>query len=93
MKMNKRTIKLVKLLKEYVILEKLKDEVEILPATKQDVAEFVKKHYLHQFPTGTKRIYAIYQKQQGIYYRDRTCSDGSVGVYDLFQRSGVRCLT
>ena len=53
-----------KLLAEYVILEKLKDEVEIIPATTQDVAQFVQKHYLHQFPTGTKRIYAVLHKQQ-----------------------------
>lgn len=53
-----------KLLAEYVILEKLKDEVEIVPATQQDVAQFVQKHYLHQFPTGTKKIYAVLHKQQ-----------------------------
>jgi hypothetical protein len=50
-------------LKEYVILEKLKDEFDVEPAKREDVEIFVKRHYLKTFPAGIKRIYAIYQKQ------------------------------
>jgi hypothetical protein len=50
-------------LKEYVILEKLKDEFDVEPAKRADVEVFVKRHYLKTFPAGIKRIYAIYQKQ------------------------------
>jgi hypothetical protein len=53
---------LVKILKEYVILEKLKDDFDVEPAKREDVEVFIKKHYLKTFPTGIKRIYAIYKK-------------------------------
>ena len=53
---------LVKILKEYVILEKLKEDFDIEPAKREDVEVFIQRHYLKKFPTGIKRIYAIYQK-------------------------------
>lgn len=49
-------------LREYVLLEKIKDEFEVLPTNRNDVEVFVKKHYLKSFPTGIKKIYGIYQK-------------------------------
>ena len=49
-------------LKEYVLLEKMKDDFEVLPANRNDVETFVKRHYLQTFPTGIKKIYAVYQK-------------------------------
>jgi len=52
----------VKLLKEYVIQEKIKDDFEVLPTTKQEAEPFVMKHYLEKFPTGIKRIYGVYRK-------------------------------
>lgn len=54
----------VKLLKEYVILEKMKDDFQVLPATKEEAEPFVLKHYLEKFPVGIKRIYGVYQNQQ-----------------------------
>ena len=54
--------KVKRILKEYVILEKLKDEFDIEPASRQDVEVFIKRHYLKSFPSGIKRIYAVYQK-------------------------------
>jgi len=53
-----------KMLAEYVILEKLKDEIEITDADKNTVAQFVQAHYLHKFPTGIKKIFAVNHKQQ-----------------------------
>jgi hypothetical protein len=53
---------IVKLLKEYVILEKIKDEFEVLPTTREKAEPFVMRHYLEKFPTGIKRIYGIYRK-------------------------------
>ena len=53
-----------KMLAEYVILEKLKDEIEITDADKNAVAQFVQAHYLHKFPTGIKKIFAVNHKQQ-----------------------------
>ena len=52
------------LLKEYVILEKMKDDFDIEPAKIEDVEVFIKRHYLKTFPTGISKIYAVYQKQQ-----------------------------
>lgn len=52
---------IVKILKEYVILEKLKNDFQIYPTTKEEAAPFVTKHYLQKFPQGIKRIYGIYQ--------------------------------
>ena len=62
-RLNKTKQKVVKILKEFVILEKLKDEFDVEPAKREDVEVFVKRHYLKTFPAGIKRIYAIYQKQ------------------------------
>ena len=53
-----------KMLAEYVILEKLKDEIEITDANKNSVAQFVQSHYLHKFPTSIKKIFAVNHKQQ-----------------------------
>ena len=50
-------------LREYVILEKMKDEFDVEPAKRQDVEVFIKRHYLQKFPTGIKKIYAIYKKE------------------------------
>jgi hypothetical protein len=55
--------KVKKILKEYVILEKMKDDFDVEPAKRQDVEVFIKRHYLQKFPTGIKRIYAIYKKE------------------------------
>ena len=55
--------KVKKILKEYVILEKMKDDFDVEPAKRQDVEVFVKRHYLQKFPSGIKRIYAIHRKQ------------------------------
>jgi len=52
----------VKLLKEYVIQEKIKDDFQVLPTTKEKAEPFVMKHYLEKFPTGIKRIYGVYQQ-------------------------------
>ncbi len=54
----------VKLLREYVIQEKIKDDFQVLPTTKQEAEPFVMKHYLEKFPTGIKRIYGIYRRGQ-----------------------------
>lgn len=54
--------KLHSILPEYVILEKLKDEIEVRSATKDEIEPFVQKHYLHKFPTGTKAMYGIFRK-------------------------------
>jgi hypothetical protein len=53
-----------KMLAEYVILEKLKDEIEIADADKSAVAQFVQAHYLHKFPAGIKKIFSVNHKQQ-----------------------------
>ena len=55
----------VKILKEFVILEKMKDDFEILPTSRQESEPFVLKHYLETFPSGIKRIYGIYKKIDG----------------------------
>lgn len=52
----------IKLLKEYVIQEKIKDDFEVLPTTKEEASPFVMKHYLEAWPAGIKRIYGIYKK-------------------------------
>lgn len=59
MKINR----LVKILNEYVILEKMKDDFDVEPAKREDVEVFIKRHYLKSFPTGIKKIYAIHRKQ------------------------------
>ncbi len=53
-----------KMLAEYVILEKLKDEIVITDADRESVARFVQAHYLHKFPMGVKKIFAVNHKQQ-----------------------------
>jgi len=58
----KKTV--IKLLKEYVIQEKIKDDFQVLPTTRQEAEPFVMKHYLEKFPTGIKRIYGIYRRGQ-----------------------------
>lgn len=55
--------KVKRILKEYVILEKMKDEFDVEPAKREDVEVFIKRHYLKKFPTAIKRIYAIHRKQ------------------------------
>ena len=52
----------VKILKEYVILEKLKDEFQVVPTSKDEAEPFIRKHYIGAWPSGVKRIYGIYQK-------------------------------
>ena len=51
-------------LKEYVILEKLKDEIEISNADRNSIIKFVQAHYLHKFPAAIKKIFAVSHKQQ-----------------------------
>lgn len=49
---------------EYIqsLQEGLKDEIEVIPAKREDVAQFVQKHYLHKFPAGTQLIYMVNRK-------------------------------
>jgi hypothetical protein len=55
--------KVKRILKEYVILEKMKDEFDVELAKREDVEVFIKRHYLQKFPTGIKKIYAIHKKE------------------------------
>mgnify|MGYP000893375014 CR=1 FL=1 len=48
-----------------LIFEGLKDEIEVVPATRQEVVNFVQKHYLHKFPAGTQLIYMVIRKVNG----------------------------
>ena len=52
----------VKLLKEYVIQEKIKDDFQVLPTNRQEAEPFVMKHYLEKFPAAIKRIYGVYRR-------------------------------
>ena len=45
-----------------VLLEKLKDEIEIVPTSKEQVEPFILKHYLETWPVGIKQIYGIRRK-------------------------------
>jgi hypothetical protein len=45
--------------KEMVLLEKLKDEIEIVPTDPKQVQSFILKHYLGNWPTNVKKIYGI----------------------------------
>lgn len=45
-----------------VLLEKLKDEIEIIPTDKKQVQSFILKHYLGTWPVGIKKIYGIKRK-------------------------------
>jgi hypothetical protein len=42
-----------------VLLEKLKDEIEIVAVTPEEVQPFIEKHYLGNWPKGIKKIYGI----------------------------------
>jgi hypothetical protein len=42
-----------------VLLEKLKDEIEIIASTPEEVRPFIEKHYLGDWPKGIKKIYGI----------------------------------
>lgn len=53
-------------LKEIVLLEKLKDEIEIISTEKEDVAPFILKHYLGGWPNNIKKIYGIRLVGQGL---------------------------
>lgn len=43
-----------------VLLEKLKDEIKIIPVKPEEVHPLVLKHYLHKWPQNIKLIYGIY---------------------------------
>lgn len=45
-----------------VLLEKLKNEIEILPVDRKEVHPLVLKHYLQQWPVNVTQIYGIYHK-------------------------------
>lgn len=45
-----------------VLLEKLKDEIEIVPTTPEHVHSFILKHYLQTEPTAIKKVYGIIHK-------------------------------
>jgi len=45
-----------------VLLEKLKDEIEIVPTTPEHVHPFVLKHYLQTEPVHIKKVYGIVYK-------------------------------
>jgi hypothetical protein len=47
-----------------LIIEGLKDEIEVVPAKREDVTQFVQKHYLHKFPAGTQLIYMVNRKTE-----------------------------
>lgn len=49
-----------------VLLEKLKNEIEIVPTDREQVHPFILKHYLGNWPTGIKRIYGIRRIDQGL---------------------------
>ena len=49
-----------------ILLEKLKDEITLVPADREDVHPFILKHYLKSWPGGTKRIYGIQRAGRGL---------------------------
>lgn len=49
-----------------LILEKMKDDIEIRPAQKDEIMQFVQKHYLQKFPAGTQLIYMVLNQNQPI---------------------------
>jgi len=54
------------LLYEGILMESLKDDFEVLPTTRQEVADFILQgHYLHRWPSATKHIYKVVNKQTG----------------------------
>ena len=56
----------IKSIKESVILEKLKDEIEIVSTDPEQVHSFILKHYLGNWPKGIKKIYGVnYLKPEG----------------------------
>lgn len=57
---NHRRFKMSEFVKS--LQEGLKDEIEVVPAKREDVTQFVQKHYLHKFPAGTQLIYMVNKK-------------------------------
>lgn len=49
-----------------VLLEKLKDEIVLVPTNKEDIHPFILKHYLQSWPAGIKRIYGIQRIGHGL---------------------------
>lgn len=47
-----------------ILLEKLKDEIEIIPVNKEQVQSFILKHYLGKDPKGIKKIYGVIHKKE-----------------------------
>jgi len=45
-----------------VLLEKLKDEIEILPTNREDIHPIILKHYLQKWPIHVSNIYGVYHK-------------------------------
>lgn len=48
-----------------VLLEKLKDEIEVVPTNIENIQPFVLKHYLGKDPHGIKKVYGIRYKPTG----------------------------
>ena len=44
------------------ILEKLSDEISIVPSTREELRPFIQKHYLESYPAGVKASYLVKQK-------------------------------
>jgi len=49
-----------------VLLEKLKDEIKLVPTDKESIHPFILKHYLKSWPNGIKRIYGIERTGKGL---------------------------
>jgi hypothetical protein len=45
-----------------IILERLQDEIEVVPATKEAIIQLARKHYLRSIPAHIKRIYVVRYK-------------------------------
>jgi hypothetical protein len=45
-----------------VLLEKLKDDIVIVPITLEDAQPFILKHYIGEKPRGIQKIYGVYHK-------------------------------
>jgi hypothetical protein len=49
--------------KKQIIIERLQDEIEVIPATKEAIIQLAKKHYLRSLPSHIKRVYVVRYKR------------------------------
>lgn len=68
-----------------VLLEKLKNEIEIVPVAKEEIHSLVLKHYLKTWPVSITQIYGIYHKGS-----DR--KPIGMAIYGYPQKPGVTSL-